>query len=93
MRKRKTYTPAQKLRAALDLIKGDRSAVDIARDVGCHPTIIVDWKNALEKSGTLVFEHQADETKKDAKIAKLERMIGKLSMQNDFLEQLCDRSS
>lgn len=92
MRKRKTYTPAQKLRAALDLIKGERTAVDIARDIGCHPTVIDTWRDALEKNGTLVFEHQKEEGGKDIKIAKLERMIGKLSMQNDFLEQLCDRS-
>lgn len=93
MRKRKTYTPAQKLRAALDLIKGDRTVVDIARDIGCHPTVIDTWRDALEKNGALVFEHQKEEGVKDAKIAKLERLIGKLSVQNDFLEQLCDRSS
>lgn len=93
MRKRKTYTPAQKLRAALDLIKGERTAVDIAREVGCHPTVIDTWKDALEKNGALVFDRQKEDVAKDAKIAKLERMIGKLSMQNDFLEQLCDRSS
>jgi transposase len=93
MRKRKTYTPAQKLRAALELIKGERTAVDIARDIGCHPTVIDTWRDALEKNGTLIFEHQRDKVAEDAKVAKLERMIGKLSMQNDFLEQLCDRSS
>ncbi len=49
MRKRKTYTPAQKLHAALDLFKGDRTAVDIARDIGCHPTVIDDPKDTLEK--------------------------------------------
>ena len=93
MRKRKIYTAAQKLHAALELIKGERTAVDIARDIGCHPTVIDTWRDALEKNGTLVFEHQKEEGEKEAKIAKLERMIGKLSMQNDFLEQLCDRSS
>jgi transposase len=93
MKKRNTYTAAQKLRAALELIKGERTAVDIARQIGCHPTIIVDWKEALEKNGTRIFEQQKEEVAKDVKIAKLERMIGKLSMQNDFLEQLCDRSS
>jgi transposase-like protein len=92
MKKRKTYTSAQKLHAALELIKGERTAVDIARDIGCHPTIIVDWKESLEKDGVLVFEQQKEESVKDTKIAKLERMLGKLSMQNDFLEQLCERS-
>lgn len=91
MRKRKTYTPAQKLNAVLESIKGDRTNVEIARSIGCHPTILADWREAVEKNGTLVFERQAEETTKDKKIAKLERLLGKLSVQNDFLEQLCDR--
>lgn len=91
MKKRKTYTPAQKLNATLELIKGEKTNVEIARSLGCHPTILADWKEAVEKNGTLVFEHQAEETTKDRKIAKLERLIGKLSVQNDFLEKLCDR--
>lgn len=91
MRKRKTYTPAQKLNAALELIKGEKSNVEIARTLGCHPTILSDWREAVEKNGTLVFEQHVEETVKEKKIAKLERLIGKLSIQNDFLEKLCDR--
>jgi len=53
--------------------------------------MIAEWKEAIEKNGTLVFEQGRGESQKDQKIAKLERLIGKLSVQNDFLEHLCDR--
>jgi len=91
MRKKKTYAPGVKLKAALECLKGDKTAVEIAKDVGCHPTMIAEWKEAIEKNGTLVFEQGRGESQKDQKIAKLERLIGKLSVQNDFLEHLCDR--
>lgn len=91
MKKKKTYTAAQKLNAALALIKGERSAVEIARDIGCHPTILADWKQQVEQHGTLIFERQSEEGEKDKKIAKLERTIGKLAVQNDFLGQVLER--
>ena len=77
----------------LELIKGEKTGVEIARSLGCHPTVLTDWREALEKNGTLVYEHQVEEAAKDKKIAKLERLIGKLSVQNDFLEHVCDRLS
>jgi transposase len=91
MKKRKIYTPAVKLKAAIACLKGDKTAVEIAKEVGCHPTMIAEWKETIERNGTLVFEQGKQESQKDQKIAKLERLIGKLSLQNDFLEHLCDR--
>ena len=91
MKKKRTYSGAQKLKAALALIKGEKSAVEIAREVGCHPTIVADWRNQVEQHGALVFERQSEEGEKDKKIAKLERTIGKLAVQNDFLGQVLER--
>lgn len=91
MRKKKTYSAAQKFNAALTLIKGEKSAVEIAREVGCHPTIVADWRDQVEKHGPLVFERQSEEGDKDRKIATLERTIGKLAVQNDFLGQVLER--
>ena len=91
MRKKKTYSAAQKFTAALTLIKGEKSAVEIARDVGCHPTIIADWRNQVEQHGLVVFEKQSEAVAQEQKIAKLERTIGKLAVQNDFLDQVLGR--
>jgi transposase-like protein len=92
MRKKKTYSAAQKFNAAITLIKGEKSAVEIAKDVGCHPTIVADWRNEVEHHGPLIFERQVAEGAKDTKIAVLERTLGKLAVQNDFLGQVLERS-
>jgi transposase-like protein len=93
MRTKKKYSAAQKFQAALSVIKGEKSAVEAARDVGCHPTLIGNWRDALQKDGALVFEKESGEGVKDQKIAKLERLIGKITVQNDFLEKVLERSS
>jgi transposase len=92
MKTRKIYSAAQKFSAALELIKGIKTAVEIARDVGCHPTIIAAWKDKLEQGGKTIFESEIAEQEKDKKIAKLERLIGKITVQNDFLEHVLEHA-
>jgi len=91
MRVKKKYSAAQKFEAAMSVIKGEKSAVEAARDVGCHPTLIGNWKDSLLANGSLVFEKENGDGAKDQKIAKLERLIGKIAVQNDFLNQVLDR--
>jgi transposase-like protein len=91
MRVKKKYSAAQKFQATLSVIKGEKSAVEAARDLGCHPTLIGNWRDTLLASGSLVFEKENSEGVKELKIAKLERLIGKLTVQNDFLDQVLDQ--
>jgi transposase len=88
MKNLKRYTSAQKLSSVLELLKGEKSKVEIAQKIGCHPSIIGDWKEQLEKEGEVIFERKNEENSKNKKIAKLERTIGKLTTQTDFLEQV-----
>jgi transposase len=93
MAKRKNFTSAQKLTAVLAIIKGEKSAVEVGREMGCHPTLVAGWRDALEEHGTLVFDKATLETVKDAHIAKLERAVGRLTIENGFLERVLGRSS
>ena len=58
MRVKKKYSAAQKFQATLSVIKGEKSAVEAARDLGCHPTLIGNWKDSLLANGSLVFEKE-----------------------------------
>lgn len=77
----------------MSVIKGEKSAVEVAKDVGCHPTLIGNWKEAILSGGSLVFEKENSEGAKEQRIAKLERLIGKITVQNDFLEKVLEQSS
>ena len=93
MRTKKKYSAAQKFGAALSVIKGDTSAVEAARNLGCHPNLIGNWRDAVLKEGAIVFEKESADDQRDVKIAKLERLIGKITVENDFLERVLGRSS
>ena len=91
MATRKSFTSVQKFSAALSIIKGEKSAVDLGRELSCHPTAIAYWRDDVEKKGALIFETKKEESEKDARIAKLERSVGRLVMENDFLEKVLGR--
>jgi transposase-like protein len=93
MAKRKNYTSAQKFTAALAIIKGEKSAVEVGREMSCHPTLVSDWRNALEAHGAVVFDKATDEGEKEKRIALLERIIGRLTTENGFLERVLGRNT
>jgi transposase-like protein len=93
MRIKKKYSAAQKFEAAMSVIRGEKSTVETARNLGCHPNLVANWKEAILKEGSVVFEKETAEGEKEARIAKLERLIGKITVENDFLERVLGRSS
>jgi transposase-like protein len=88
MKKRKHFGGDVKLHVVLRLLKGEASAVELAKEINCHPTIIGTWKDRLLKYAPTLFETQRKENEKDKKIEDLERMIGKLTVQNEFLKKV-----
>jgi transposase-like protein len=56
MTKRKNHKPAFNARVALEAIKGERTAADLASEYGVHPTQIHQWKRALLDGAPEVFE-------------------------------------
>ena len=91
MKQGKRYESAQKFAAALSVIKGEKSTVEAARDLGCHPTMVGSWKAEVETHGAAIFERTSEAEEKNKKIVRLERMIGVLTLENGFLERVLGR--
>ena len=91
MAKGKRFASAQKFSAALAVINGTKSAVEAAREIGCHPAMVGVWKAEIETHGAVVFERASETEEKNRTIAKLECMIGALTMENGFLERVLGR--
>ena len=90
---KRNFTSTQKFSAVLSIIKGEKSAVELGRELNCHPSSISYWKDDLEAHGSVTFDKALQDTAKDQKIATLERLVGKLVSQNGFLEKVLERSS
>ncbi len=86
---RKRYSADLKTRVALEAIKAQKTANEIAAEYEVHPTQIAQWKKQALDGLPEVFSPQAGKREKseEALIASLYQQIGQLKMQVDWLEK------
>ena len=92
-RKRRHLTAEFKARVALEAIKGEKTAAEIARENDIAPAQICEWKKQLEERLGEVFQNKGERSKElraqERKEARLERKIGQLVIEKDFLVKKC----
>ena len=89
--KRRKFTPEFKARVALEAAKGVKTISDIASEEQLHPVQISKWKKELLTGASTVFESGASvrntEDVAERKQAQLERKIGQLTVEVDWLRK------
>ena len=65
------------------------SAVELSRQFEIHPNVIYGWSREYRKDPDKAFQMDAQGTteSQDQRIAELERLVGRLSLENDFLKK------
>jgi transposase-like protein len=86
---RKRYSADVKAKIALEAIRGQKTANEIAAAYGVHPTQIAQWKKqALDGLPDLFSAQGSTQAKnEEALIASLYQQIGQLKVQVDWLEK------
>jgi transposase-like protein len=94
-RKRRTHSAEFKARVALEALKGIKTINQIAQEEGLHPVQVSAWKKELHDGMVEVFasgaaqRHDGEKAERDR--ARLERKVGQLTMERDFLEKKCEQ--
>jgi transposase len=92
-RKRRTFSAEFKARVALDAIRGIKTASQIAQEHGVLPAQVTAWKKEALEGMAKAFggrDQEAEELEKARKRnAVLERKIGQLAVEAEFLEKKC----
>ena len=84
---RKRYSAAIKAKVALEAIRGQKTANEIASEYGVHPTQIAQWKKqALDELPSIFSQGQREKTD-EALIATLYQEIGQLKVELDWLKK------
>ena len=95
-RKRRHLTAEFKARVAKEALKEEKSIQQIAQDNDIAPTQVSAWKKELEERMSELFERKnaaSDAAKKsDKQAARLERKVGQLVIEKEFLEKKCEIS-
>ena len=86
---RKRYSAGLKTKVALEAIRGQKTANEIAAEYGVHPTQIAQWKKQALDGLPELFSSRASEQQKseEALIATLYQEIGQLKVQVSWLEK------
>jgi len=85
-KKRRQYTREFKISVITELEAGTALG-QLSREHGLHPSLITRWKKEYRQNPEGAFGGNGQAYKERAKIAKLERLVGQLYAENDFLKK------
>jgi transposase-like protein len=83
---RKYHTGSFKAQVALEALRNDSTLAELSKKYDVNPNLITKWKTDLVKQASELFQRKKDRQKKDH-TDYLERKIGQLTVENDFLKK------
>jgi transposase-like protein len=87
-RKRRSFNAEFKAKVVLELISDKKGLAEASREYNIKDTVLSRWKQEFMANATQVFEQPQDVQEKEARIAELERMVGKLTMQIELQKKV-----
>jgi transposase-like protein len=92
-KQKKKHTPEFKARIAFEAIQGIKTQNEIAREYEIHPITVSKWKNELLNRMPEIFATEDPNKGKtvDRDKENLQRKVGQLTMEVDFLEKKCEQ--
>jgi transposase len=89
----KRYSPRFQFQVVLEVLKGDRDAVEIARAHDLHPTTVSRWKREFLENGPEVFGRSGTVAVYETRIKEMERLLGRKEVEIALLRNFADGSS
>ncbi len=86
MKTRRHYTREFKIAVVREIETG-KSLAQVSRENGIHPSLIVKWKTAYLENPEKAFSGNGRVFKDQARMAELERLVGRLYAENAFLKK------
>jgi transposase len=87
MAQRTQHSSQKKAQIALEAIRGEITMSEITHKYGVHPTVVNRWKRELIMKAEEVFGVSVGNESTEKKVADLEKKVGQLTMENDFLKK------
>lgn len=89
--KKKAHTSGFKFKVVLELLKGNKTANEICQEFGIVSSQLYKWKKEFLEKGSEIFDNGKVKNTNEHDVQKLHATIGKLKVENDFLESALGR--
>ena len=87
MPKHRQFTPEFKTQVVLEVISGQKSAADLGREHNLKADLVSKWKAQFLAEAASVFKHGEQADPQQTRIAELERLAGKLSLELEIAKK------
>lgn len=87
---RRSYSAQFKLETVLEGIRGEKSVAQICRERGIKDSLYYKWGDQFVSQAPGIFEDKRNPRMNEGnneRIGELERMVGRLSVENDILKK------
>jgi len=87
MRTRRAFTAEFKAGVVIEILTGTSRLAQVCRKYGIKQQLVTRWKSEFLERAPEVFAGNAQQQVDQERIAELERMVGRLTMENDILKK------
>jgi transposase-like protein len=77
---RRKFTPEFKAQVVLELLSGAKSGAEACRQYQVNAQLLCRWKAEFLQNAPRVFNFEEQNSQEQARIAELERMVGRLTL-------------
>jgi transposase-like protein len=81
MKKQRKFSPELKAKVCLQILSGAKSTAQVCREQQLNEQVVARWKKQFVEQSSLVFEKEASAANAAERVAELERMVGRLTME------------
>ncbi len=89
--KKKPHSAEFKFRVAIEAIRGEKTVAELCSEFGVASSQIFTWRKAVLEGGKQVFASKKLALSENSQIEKLHATIGRLTVENSFLETCARR--
>lgn len=86
---RRQFTKELKLEV-VRAVESGLSLAEVSRRYDVHPNLVRKWRELYRENGDRAFAGHGKVYREEARIAALERKIGQLTMENEFLKKVIE---
>ena len=87
MRKYRKFSAEFKAEQVLAMLAGSKTAAELCREYDLKPQVLSNWKAEFLAKAPTVFQTAEHRSEEQVRIAELERLVGRLTMQLEIAKK------